>query len=63
MPEKERYVLALELYADSIRHFGDACACATALRECEGRLYFFDRRLSSVPGIHRSERPLTPEAD
>ncbi len=63
MPEKERYVLALDLYANVIRHFGDACACATALRECEGRLYSFDRKLSSVPGIHRSEAWVPPEAD
>jgi len=61
MPEKDRYVLALELYANSIEHYGDACACATALQDCEGRLYSCDRKLSSVPGIHRSEAPATPE--
>ena len=52
---KGRYIRALELFAESVKHFGDACACAAALEECEGRLYSFDRKLSSVPGIHRTE--------
>lgn len=55
MPEKGCYVLALELFGRSVRHFGDACACAAALQRCEGRLYSFDRELSAVEGIERSE--------
>lgn len=52
---KERYVRALRLFGESVRHFGDACACAAALTDCEGRLYSFDRKLSSVPGVERAE--------
>jgi predicted nucleic acid-binding protein len=55
MPAKGRYIRALELFAGSVKHFGDACACATALEGCEGRLYSFDRKLSSVAGIQRTE--------
>ena len=55
IPNKSRYIRALELYAHSIPHFGDACACATALEDCEGRLLSFDRELSDVQGIIRSE--------
>lgn len=55
MPNKSRYILALELLADSVKEFRDACACAEALEECEGRLYSFDRKLSSVSGIRRTE--------
>lgn len=28
-----------------------------SLEACDGRLYSFDRKLSSVSGIHRSEEP------
>ncbi len=52
---KERYVRALRLFAESVQHFGDACACAAALSDSDGRLYSFDRKLSSVPGIERAE--------
>lgn len=55
MPGKERYVRALELFAGEVSHFGDACACAAALEECEGRLYSFDRKLSAVAGLDRHE--------
>lgn len=55
LPDKERYILALDLYADGMKRFGDACACAAALLECDGRLYSFDEKLSKVPGIVRSE--------
>jgi predicted nucleic-acid-binding protein len=57
MPNKQRYLLALRLFATNIRHFGDACACATALQDCEGRLYSFGAELSKVPGVTRSESP------
>lgn len=56
MPNKERYHLALRFFATEIRHFGDACACAAAIQDCDGRLYSFDKKLSRVPGITRSER-------
>lgn len=56
MPNKDRYLLALRLFATEIRHFGDACACAAAIQDCNGRLYSFDKKLSSVPGVARSER-------
>jgi predicted nucleic-acid-binding protein len=55
MTEKDRYLRALELYGTTVEHFGDACVCAAALEECEGRLYSFDRKLSSVPGVKRAE--------
>jgi predicted nucleic acid-binding protein len=57
VPNKPHYLHALQLFAAGVPHFGDACICAAALESCEGRLYSFDRALSSVPGIHRSERP------
>jgi len=56
MPNKQRYIHALELFADSVPHFADACACAAALERCDGRLYSFDRKLSRVEGITRLER-------
>jgi predicted nucleic acid-binding protein len=57
LPQKSRYLRALQLFAGPVAHFGDACACAAALEDCEGRLYSFDRKLSSVPGIERRESP------
>ena len=57
MPDKRRYVHALELYASEVPHFGDACACAAALEQTEGRLYSFDRKLPRVEGVTRLERP------
>lgn len=56
---KFRYIRALEIYADTKAHFGDACACAAALEECDGRLFSFDRKLSEVEGISRVESPDT----
>ena len=56
MPNKERYLFALRLFATRIRHFGDACACAAALQDCDGRLYSFDAELSNVEGIARSDQ-------
>ncbi|HEY3397854.1 MAG TPA: PIN domain-containing protein [Armatimonadota bacterium] len=56
MVSKERYLHALELFAGPVRHFGDACACAAALEASGGELFSFDRKLSSVPGISRSEQ-------
>ena len=55
MPDKRRYVRALELYTASVPHFGDACACAAALETCGGRLLSFDKDLSNVVGIERLE--------
>ena len=57
VPDKDRYVRALNLYGTSVRDFGDACACAAALEECDGRLFSFDRKLSKVNGIQRAEEP------
>jgi len=56
MPGKDRYLRALDLYGTTVEHFGDACACAGALEECEGKLCSFDRKLSSVPGVERLEQ-------
>lgn len=53
--DKERYILALKMFANGIKSFGDACACATAIQNCDGRLYSFDTKLSRIPGIVRSE--------
>lgn len=58
MRDKARYLLALELFAGPVKHFGDACCCAAAITSDGGRLYSFDNALSSVPGIGRSEEPL-----
>ena len=55
VPDKDRYVRALELFGQGALRFGDACACATAAVAGGGRLISFDRRLSSVPGIRRIE--------
>lgn len=57
MPDKKRYIHALELFADSVPHFGDACLCAAALEQTEGRLYSFDQKVSHVEGVTRLERP------
>ena len=55
VPDKDRYVRALELYGEGRLRFGDACACATAELGARGRLISFDRALSRVPGIERVE--------
>jgi predicted nucleic acid-binding protein len=55
VPNKERYLLALELYGQGVLRFGDACACARALEACDGRLLSFDRKLSRVEGVTRRE--------
>lgn len=55
MPDKPRYLRALELYASDLPHFGDACACAAALDVSDGKLLSFDKDLSSVQGISRLE--------
>ena len=57
VPNKSRYILALDIFGNTNAHFGDACACAAALECCEGRLFSFDRKLSKIDGISRSERP------
>jgi predicted nucleic-acid-binding protein len=53
--DKDRYIRALDLFATSVPHFGDACACAAALEECEGRVLSFDKKLAGVEGVRRSE--------
>jgi predicted nucleic-acid-binding protein len=53
--DKDIYIQAIELYGDSVPHFGDACACARAIESSEGRLFSFDKKLSSVPGVERVE--------
>jgi predicted nucleic acid-binding protein len=53
--DKRRYVRALELFRGPVNHFGDACCCAAALDETEGRLLSFDKALSKAPGIIRRE--------
>ena len=55
MPEKQRYQRALQLYATAVPDYGDACASAMALEDCDGRLLSFDRKLSRVEGIQRLE--------
>ena len=55
VPDKDRYVRALDLYGTTVSHFGDACACAAALEECQGRLLSFDKGLSDVEGVVRAE--------
>jgi predicted nucleic-acid-binding protein len=57
MPDKERYLLAFRLFKEGLKSFGDACICAAALQDCEGRLFSFDVDLSKVPGVTRSESP------
>ncbi|MGI6385382.1 MAG: hypothetical protein ACOX1G_09165 [bacterium] len=56
LPNKERYILALQLFAGSVAHFGDACACAAALQDSSGRLLSFDQKLSKVNDIWRAEK-------
>jgi predicted nucleic-acid-binding protein len=58
IPNKNRYIEALRLFSETIPHFGDACACAAALQDCEGRIYSFDAKLSKVKGIDRLESAL-----
>lgn len=53
--EKDRYIAALRLFAGEVRHFGDACACAAAIEDCQGRLLSFDRKLTGVAGVARAE--------
>jgi predicted nucleic-acid-binding protein len=55
MQDKARYAQALRLFAGPIPHFGDACACAAALEDCDGNLLSFDRKLSRIDGVTRLE--------
>lgn len=57
LPGKDRYAAALEFYGQGQLRFGDACVCATALQTTGGRLLSFDRALSRVPGVVRTEAP------
>ena len=57
VPDKARYIRALQLFAESIDHFGDACACAAAMEKGKGRVFSFDRDLSKVEGVTRLESP------
>ena len=56
IPNKAHYLRALALLGTTVAHFGDACACAAAIEETEGRLYSFDKKLSRVEGVTRLER-------
>jgi predicted nucleic acid-binding protein len=58
IPSKLLYLRALRLYATSIPHFGDACACAAAMEQTEGRLYSFDKGIPKVEGITRLEQAI-----
>jgi predicted nucleic-acid-binding protein len=53
--DKRRYVRAMELFRGPLNHFGDACCCAAALDETEGRLLSFDKSLSKAPRITQRE--------
>ena len=55
LPQKDLYEKALRLYGAAVPHFGDACACASALDAAEGRLLSFDKKLCKVEGIDRVE--------
>jgi len=55
IPNKSRYAFALKMYAEGKAHYADACACAAAIEDCEGRLFSFDRELSKIEGIERKE--------
>lgn len=57
LPDKPRYVRALELLSKGMDHYGDACACAAAMEKCGGKLLSFDKALSKVNGIQRLEQP------
>jgi len=57
MPDKARYIHALELFGRTLASFGDACARAAAIDDCEARLYSFDREQSGVNGVDRREQP------
>jgi len=53
--DKNVWLRALRLYAESVPHFADACACAAAIEDCDGKLLSFDRKLSAIKGVSRSE--------
>ena len=55
MHNRKRYLHALRLFGTIVKHFGDACACATALDETGGLLYSFDRGLPHIAGLRREE--------
>lgn len=55
VPGKERYLTALTLYGPSLPDWGDACLCATAMEQCEGRVLSFDKGIKDVEGVTRSE--------
>ncbi len=55
MHNRERYLHALRLFGTTVKHFGDACACATALDETGGLLYSFDRGMPEIAGLRRAE--------
>ena len=57
MPNKQIYMNALRLFGTNTPHFGDACACAAALEQCDGRLLSFDKKLSGIDGVSRFEEP------
>ena len=56
LPDKERMMKALELFALSVPHFGDACLCAAAMDTTEGRIISFDKKMKSVKEISCIDR-------
>ena len=58
IPNKVLYLRALRLFATSVSRFGDACACAAAMEQTEGRLYSFDKKIPKVEGITRLEEAI-----
>lgn len=56
IPNKPLYLRALRLFATSVPHFGDACACAAAMEHTDGRLYSFDKKIPKVDGVTRLEQ-------
>lgn len=55
VPGKQLYVRALHIYGNSVPHFGDACVCAAALEECDGRVISFDKGIKNFNGLILSE--------
>jgi predicted nucleic-acid-binding protein len=55
VPDKDRYVPAVKLYGTSVSDWGDACLCAAALEQCEGRVLSFDKGIKDVEGIVRMD--------
>lgn len=55
IPNKGRYLSALAMYGSVTRDWGDACLCAAALENCEGRVVSFDHGIKNIEGITRMD--------